>query len=76
MVRSQYVVVTQNGKWKISLGDKHYGPFKTQKEATKVAIDAAHKAGKNGHDAQVVLQGEDNQFKTEWTYGQDPYPPT
>jgi hypothetical protein len=23
----------------------------------------------------VLVQGQNNQFRTEWTYGHDPYPP-
>lgn len=75
MARAQYVVVLHNGQWKISFDGKHYGPYDTQKAAIKVAVDTAHKAGKDGHDAQVLVQGQDNRFRTEWTYGNDPYPP-
>lgn len=76
MARSQYFVVLLNGEWKIKFGDKHYGPYQTQRAAILAAVDAAHKAGKTGQDAQVLVQGkEGNQFRTEWTYGHDPYPP-
>jgi hypothetical protein len=75
MARAQYFVVKHNNQWKISFEGKHYGPYGSQSEAIKVAVDAAHKAGLNGHDAQVLIQGENNQFRTEWTYGNDPYPP-
>ena len=75
MARAQYVVVKHQGEWKISFNQKRYGPYRTQGEAIKAAVDTAHKAGKLGHDAQVLVQGEDNKFRTEWTYGNDPYPP-
>ncbi|MBB3461273.1 DUF2188 domain-containing protein [Rhizobium sp. BK377] len=75
MARAQYFVVLHEGQWKIKHNDKHYGPYQTQKAAIKEAVDTAHKAGKQGHDAQVLVQGENNQFRTEWTYGNDPYPP-
>ena len=75
MARAQYFVVLHEGQWKIKLDGKHYGPYGTQSAAIKEAIDAAHKSGTNGHDAQVLVQGENNQFRTEWTYGNDPYPP-
>jgi hypothetical protein len=75
MARSQYFVVHHEGQWKISFDGKHYGPYNTQKAAIKVAVDAAHQSGKDGHDAQVLVQGQNNQFRTEWTYGHDPYPP-
>ena len=75
MARLQYFVVRHQGEWKISFENKHYGPYKTQKDAIRTAVDTAHKAGKNGNDAQVLVQGEDGKFRTEWTYGHDPYPP-
>jgi hypothetical protein len=75
MARLQYVVVLHQNEWKISFQGKHYGPYQTQRTAIRAAVDAAHKAGKNGDDAQVLIQGTDNKFRTEWTYGNDPYPP-
>lgn len=75
MARAKYYVVHHNGEWKISLNDKHYGPYNSQKAAIKSAVDAAHSAGKKGIDAQVLVQGANNQFRAEWTYGNDPYPP-
>jgi len=75
MARSQYFVVLHENQWKIKLGGQHYGPYSTQAAAIRAAVDAAHDTGKNGQDAQVLVQGTDNQFRTEWTYGHDPYPP-
>ena len=49
-------------------------PYQTQREAYRTAVDAAHATGEKGLDAQVLIQGENNQFRTEWTYGNDPYP--
>jgi hypothetical protein len=75
MARAQYIVVKHQGEWKISFDGQHYGPYTTQRDAIRAAVDTAHKAGQQGHDAQVLIQGENNQFRTEWTYGHDPYPP-
>ncbi len=75
MARSQYFVVLHEGRWKIKHNGTHYGPYATQKEAIRKAVDAAHGSGKKGYDAQVLVQGKDNKFRTEWTYGNDPYPP-
>ena len=75
MKREQYFVVLKDGKWMVSLNGQHYGPYATQKLASKSAVDAAHKSGQKGLNAQVLIQGENNQFRTEWTYGEDPYPP-
>jgi hypothetical protein len=67
--------VLHQGQWKISFQEKHYGPYTTQETAIRAAVDAAHKAGDGGRNAQVLVQGTNNQFRTEWTYGNDPYPP-
>lgn len=75
MARLRYVVVLHEQEWKITYEGKHYGPYSTQKAAIDAAVSAAHTSGKNGHDAQVLVQGKDNLFRTEWTYGNDPYPP-
>lgn len=75
MARVQFFVVKHEGQWNVSCDGRHYGPYDTQREAIRVAVDAAHKTGGNGHDAQVLVQGENHAFRTEWTYGHDPYPP-
>lgn len=75
MARLQYVVVLKGGQWKISFQGQDYGPYNTQRDAIRAAVNAAHEAGRRGTDAQVLVQGTDNRFRTEWTYGNDPYPP-
>jgi hypothetical protein len=75
MARTQYFVVLHQGEWKISLNGQHYGPYRTQADAIRAAVDAAHSTGSKGGDAQVLIQGQNNQFRTEWTYGNDPYSP-
>ena len=75
MNRQVYYVVLHEGQWKIKYGDQHYGPYSNQNEAIKIATETAHKSGIKGYDAQVLVQGANNQFRTEWTYGHDPYPP-
>ena len=75
MARAQYVVVNKGGQWMIALDGQHYGPYDTQGDAIRAAVDTAHSAGKKGFDSQVLIQGVDNKFRTEWTYGHDPYPP-
>jgi hypothetical protein len=75
MARAQYFVVIHDGEWKISFEGQHYGPYSTQRDAIRSAVDAAHRAGEKGYDAQVMVQGVNNQFRAEWTYGNDPFPP-
>lgn len=76
MARTQYFVVLHENQWKITLNGKHYGPYANQKAAINAAVDAAHKTGQtNAEGSQVLVQDTHNQFRTEWTYGNDPYPP-
>jgi hypothetical protein len=74
MARARYYVLSNGGAWKIQHEGKDYH-YATQAEAMKAAVDTAHKAGREGHDAQVLVQGQSGQWRTEWTYGNDPYPP-
>jgi hypothetical protein len=57
--------ITMNGV--IKHGDKHYGPYESQRAAIKVAVERANKSGLAGEAAQVLIQGEDHLFRTEWT---------
>ncbi len=75
MANAQYMVVLRQGDWSISFNGSQYGPYKSQKEAIRAAITAAQGSGKKGAAAEVLLQGTNNKFLTEWTYGRDPYPP-
>jgi hypothetical protein len=72
MAHTNYVVVRDQGQWKISLKGVHYGPYATQRDAVRAAVEAAHEAGRMGLNGQVLLR---DQVSIEWTYGKDPYPP-
>lgn len=74
MSRAVYYVLSAGNRWKIRHNDKDYF-YNTQGAAIKAAVDAAHSTGNRGMDAQVLIQGQDGQWRTEWTYGHDPYPP-
>ena len=74
MARAPIRCCASRNQWKIKWNGQHY-PYNGQRDAIRAAVDAAHKAGKSGHDAQVLVQGADSKFRTEWTYGPDPYPP-
>ncbi len=75
MANAQYMVVLRQGDWSISFNGQQYGPYKSQKEAIRAAITAAQGSGTKGAEAEVLLQGTNNKFTTEWTYGRDLYPP-
>ena len=76
MAHHKYFVVFHQGQWKINYNGKHYGPYANQRAAYQDAVETAQKAGKKGDQAQVFIQRRDNnQWRAEWTYGKDPYPP-
>lgn len=72
MTHIQYFVIRDQGQWKISQNGARSGPYATQRDAVRAAVHAAHAAGEQGLNGQVLLR---DQFKIEWTYGIDPYPP-
>lgn len=76
MPRQQYYVVSHKNQWKIKHNGRHSEPYSTQAAAIKKAVALAHADGEGGRDSQVHVQGKDLLFKTEWTYGSDPYPPS
>ena len=67
-----YIVFRDQGQWKIKSDSVHYGPYPTQRDAIRAAVNAVHEAGLKGHNGQVVLQ---DKLSIEWAYGKDPYPP-
>jgi hypothetical protein len=72
MACKQYFVVLHEGLWSVKFEDQPEDPYS---KAIRAAIDAAHLIGSRGEDAQVLVQIENMQFRTEWTFGQDVYPP-
>ncbi|MCC2977969.1 DUF2188 domain-containing protein [Sphingomonas sp. PL-96] len=74
MARAIYYVLKSGTGWKVRHSETDY-EYPTQAAAMKAAVDAANSSGKKGHDAQVLVQGHDGKWQTEWTYGHDPYPP-
>lgn len=74
MARAEYYVLSNGGRWKVRHNNKDYD-YATQAAAIRAAVDAAHSSGAKGYDAQVLIQGQGGQWRTEWTYGHDPYPP-
>jgi hypothetical protein len=75
MARDQYFVVLHDNKWKIKHGERHSEPFNTQQEAITEAVKRAKAASESGTPSQVLVQGENLLYRTEWTYSEDPYPP-
>jgi hypothetical protein len=74
MAEVRYLVIKRNGEWKINLGTSRMGPYRDRTQAIEMAIDMADRDGRDGRDSQVLVRGEDRQFRIEWTYGRDPHP--
>jgi hypothetical protein len=70
-----YFVVNHENEWKIRFNGEHSKPFRSQAEAIKAAVQRAKASSGGGKNAQVLVQGENHSFRTEWTYGRDPHPP-
>jgi len=68
MAHIPYIVFRDQGQWNIKSNGFCLMLRPPPRDAVRAAVDAAHKSG-NG---QVLLQ---DQFRVEWTYGKDPYPP-
>jgi hypothetical protein len=75
MSRRQYFVVLHQSQWMINFEGQRYGPYKTQQDAIDIARKWARQSADQGYPSQVLVQGRDGQFRVEWTYGDDPYPP-
>jgi hypothetical protein len=71
----KYFVVRHQGKWAIKYNGKHSIPYPTQKAAIHGALSRARRTEGRGKNAQVLVQDQHHSFRTEWTYGKDPYPP-
>lgn len=56
MPEVRYVVDVHEGAWRVSLGDKHFGPYSSLDTAVAAASNAAHKAEAQGYEAFVSIE--------------------
>jgi len=76
MAHAHYLVAQRRTGWFIFLEKYRYGPFPSGRNgALTAAVQAAHQAGKDGHDARVSLRAVDGIARTVWSFGADGYPP-
>lgn len=76
MAHAHYLVAQRRTGWFIFLEKYRYGPFPSGRNgALTAAVQAAHQAGKDGHDARVSLCAVDGIARTVWSFGADGYPP-
>ncbi len=74
-MRESIYVVTHGSQWKVMCKHCHRNEFHdTQAAAIKSARQHVAMSGE-GALAQILIQGANSQFRAEWTYGKDPFPP-
>jgi uncharacterized protein DUF2188 len=75
MHNARYIVLYQEGKWKIVRAGRRYsGTYPTKTQAMCAAIEYAEKDGGAGHEAEVLVRHEDGRFMIEWMFGHDLQP--
>lgn len=72
--KSRYYVV-YDGAWKIQCDGENSEPYRRKRDAFKDAVALAHLDVRNGREADVVVQGDDDLFRPQWDSARDPYPP-
>jgi len=73
--RKRLFVSPDGGRWKVQWeGGSPVSSRDTQAGAIKAAR-ATVRGLPAGTCSQILVQGADGRWRTEWTYGQDPYPP-
>lgn len=73
-MREVIYVVSAGTQWKVKCDHCKEETKSTQLEAIKRA--KAHVAElPAGSLSQILVQGDAGKWRTEWTYGQDPFPP-
>ncbi len=73
--RKRLFVSPDGTQWKVQWeGGNVVSRHNTQAEAIKAAR-AVVRSLAAGACSQIMVQGTDGKWRTEWTYGQDPYPP-
>ena len=76
MANRQRLFVSPDGRrWKVQWeGGDVVGYHETQVAAISAAR-AKVRSLPPGTCSQIMVQATDGRWRTEWTYGQDPYPP-
>jgi hypothetical protein len=70
----RYFVMRRQDLWFIAFEGEEFGPYRTEREATLFAVDAAYKFGEQGEETQVLALDESGGSRLIWTYGIDHYP--
>jgi hypothetical protein len=72
MHRPRYIVLSQDGEWRILRHGRRYREaYATKTEAIVAAIEVAEKDGHAGEEAEVMVRHEDGRFLIAWMFGHD-----
>lgn len=74
-MRDVLYVLSHGESWKLQFNNQVVGSLSsTQADAIKKA-KAIVAGSPEGTCSQILIQGDRGQWRTEWTYGKDPFPP-
>lgn len=73
-VKSRYYVV-YDGAWVIQCDGENSEPYQRRSDAFRDAVALAHLDTRNGREADVIVQSEDDLFHPAWDSTRDTYPP-
>ncbi|MBX4204801.1 MAG: DUF2188 domain-containing protein [Candidatus Doudnabacteria bacterium] len=74
-MRNKIYVLSHGFQWKVRCEHCNYEQItSTQAEAIKLAKQHVARFPA-GALSQILIQGQNGQYRAEWTYGKDPYPP-
>lgn len=71
MARKSYHVVPSGAQWDVKLS----GVVQATKDTKEMAVEWAIATAKQNKPSQVVVHKKDGTIETEYTYGDDPFPP-
>ncbi|PVM87066.1 DUF2188 domain-containing protein [Caulobacter radicis] len=71
MARTIYRVLPEGGDWKVTRSGTRLAGYARKDDA----IDYGRRSALADQPSQLVISRADGTFETEYTYGNDPYPP-
>jgi hypothetical protein len=73
-MRKVIFVLSHGNQWKVQCDHCKSAITNTQSEAIKIAKKHVAELPA-GTLSQILIQGDGGRYRTEWTYGNDPFPP-
>jgi hypothetical protein len=73
MSKSRYYVI-YDGEWRIQCDGENSEPYECRSDAFRDAVALAHLDTRNGREADVIVQCENEVFRPQWDSSKDSYP--